>query len=102
MSRYAPSSTISYSFGPGPITFAVKWIIIVNVAVFVVTTFTTGAFEYFGLIPERVIERGWIWQLVTYIESFGGSFTADFGVKSLEGDRPSGGVAPEARRDSSR
>ena len=39
MSRYAPSSSISYSFGPGPITFAVKWIIIINVGVFVVTTF---------------------------------------------------------------
>ena len=31
MSRYAPSSSISYSFGPGPITSAVKWIIIANV-----------------------------------------------------------------------
>src|SRR5262245_51704012 len=67
MSRYSPSSSISYSFGPGPITFAVKWIIIVNVAVFVVTTFTTGAFRYFGLIPALVLERGWIWQLVTYM-----------------------------------
>ena len=38
MSRYAPSS-ISYSFGPGPITFAVKWIIIVNVAVFLAQIF---------------------------------------------------------------
>ncbi len=32
------SSSISYSFGPGPITFAVKWIIIANVAMFVATT----------------------------------------------------------------
>jgi membrane associated rhomboid family serine protease len=68
MSRYAPSSTISYSFGPGPITFAVKWIIIANVAIFVVTsTLAPAASDYFGLIPERVIERGWIWQLVTYM-----------------------------------
>ena len=35
MSRYANSSPTSYSFGPGPITFAVKWIIIINVVVFV-------------------------------------------------------------------
>jgi membrane associated rhomboid family serine protease len=67
MSRYSPSASIGYSFGPGPITFAVKWIIILNVAVFAVTTFTPSAFMYFGLIPARVIERGWIWQLVTYM-----------------------------------
>ena len=73
MSRYAPSSPISYSFGPGPITFAVKWIIIINVGVFVVTTFAPSAIEYFGLIPERVIERGWIWQLVTYMFLHGGA-----------------------------
>jgi membrane associated rhomboid family serine protease len=73
MSRYANSSSISYSFGPGPITFAVKWIIIINVVVFVLTTFTSSAFEYFGLIPERVIERGWIWQLATYMFLHGGA-----------------------------
>jgi membrane associated rhomboid family serine protease len=67
MSRYSPSPSISYSFGPGPITFAVKWIIILNVAVFVATSFTRGAFLYFGLIPQRVIEQGWIWQLATYM-----------------------------------
>ena len=43
MSRYAPSSSISYSFGPGPITFAVKWIIIANVAIFVITMFASAA-----------------------------------------------------------
>ncbi len=73
MSRYAPSS-ISYSFGPGPITFAVKWIIIINVAAFVLTsTVGRAAFEYFGLIPELVVERGWIWQLVTYMFLHGGA-----------------------------
>jgi membrane associated rhomboid family serine protease len=68
MARYAPSSSISYSFGPGPLTFAVKWIIILNVAIFVLTQFAAQTIvEYFGLIPARVIERGWIWQLVTYM-----------------------------------
>jgi hypothetical protein len=38
MSRYAPRvSNIGYSFGPGPITPAVKWIIIANIAMFVVS-----------------------------------------------------------------
>jgi len=67
MSRYSPSSSISYSFGPGPLTFAVKWIIIINVVIFVITMFASNIVQYFGLIPEVVIERGWLWQLVTYM-----------------------------------
>ena len=74
MSRYAPSSTATYACGPGPITFAVKWIIIINVVVFVVTTMAVpSAVEYFGLIPQRVVARGWIWQLVTYMFLHGGA-----------------------------
>jgi membrane associated rhomboid family serine protease len=73
MSRYAPSSSISYSFGPGPVTFAVKWIIILNVAIFVVTYFAPPSlFEFVGLVPARVIQRGWIWQVVTYMFIHGG------------------------------
>jgi membrane associated rhomboid family serine protease len=72
MPRYAPSS-ISYSFGPGPITFAVKWIIIANVAVFAVMSFVhANVFGYFGLVPKQVLERGWVWQLVTYMFIHGG------------------------------
>jgi rhomboid family protein len=83
MSRYAPASTISYSFGPGPITFAVKWIIIANVAIFVVTTFVQGAFDYFGLIPKDVIERGWIWQLVTYMFLHAGAWHILFNMLGI-------------------
>jgi membrane associated rhomboid family serine protease len=67
MSRYAPPSSIGYSFGPGPITFAVKWILIANVAMFVVTSFFPVIIRYLGLVPAAVLERGWIWQLGTYM-----------------------------------
>jgi membrane associated rhomboid family serine protease len=67
MSRYSPSSSITYSFGPGPLTFAVKWIIILNVVIFVITMLASNIVQYFGLIPAVVIERGWLWQLVTYM-----------------------------------
>jgi len=67
MSRYAPPSSIGYSFGPGPITYAVKWIIIANVAMFVVTQFFPVIIYYFGLRPQAVFEQGWIWQLGTYL-----------------------------------
>jgi membrane associated rhomboid family serine protease len=58
---------MSYSFGPGPITFAVKWIIILNVGAFLVTTFLPELIGYFGLTPRLVVTRGWIWQLATYM-----------------------------------
>jgi membrane associated rhomboid family serine protease len=67
MTRYARSSGFSYSFGPGPVTPAVKWIIGTNVAVFLVTLAFPELVEYFGLIPKAVIERQWIWQPVTYM-----------------------------------
>jgi membrane associated rhomboid family serine protease len=67
MSRYAPSSSISYSFGPGPITPAVKWIIIANVVIFVLQLFLRELTEFFGFTPQLVFERGFIWQFATYM-----------------------------------
>jgi membrane associated rhomboid family serine protease len=56
------------SFGPGPITPAVKAIIIANVAVFLVTfALPEAVIGFAGLSPAAVIERGWIWQLATYL-----------------------------------
>ncbi|MGH9373497.1 MAG: rhomboid family intramembrane serine protease [Vicinamibacterales bacterium] len=73
MSRYAPRpSAVSYSFGPGPITPAVKWLIIANVVMFVATIIYRPIIEYLGLIPQRVLEQQWIWQPVTYLFLHGG------------------------------
>lgn len=67
MSRYARPSAFSYSFGPGPITPAVKWLIWANVAAFVVSAVFPVLITYFGLIPEAVVEKRWLWQMVTYM-----------------------------------
>jgi membrane associated rhomboid family serine protease len=68
MSRYAPHrSTLQYSFGPGPITWAVKWLIIANAVMFLATLIYNPLVEYLGLIPQLVVERQWLWQLVTYM-----------------------------------
>ena len=73
MSRYAPRpSAVGYSFGPGPITPAVKWLIIANVAMFIAGVVYRPILEYFGLIPQRVLEQQWIWQPVTYLFLHGG------------------------------
>ena len=67
MSRYARPSAFSYSFGPGQITPAVKWLIWANVAAFVLSNVFPILVLYFGLIPEAVVEKGWLWQTVTYM-----------------------------------
>ena len=72
MPRYPRPSGLSYSFGPGPITPAVKWLIWANVAAFVATNIFPILIPYFGLIPQAVLERGWLWQPVTYMFLHGG------------------------------
>jgi membrane associated rhomboid family serine protease len=68
MSRYATRPTgLSYSFGPGPMTPAVKWIIILNVGVFLLTQIYPPLIGIFGLSPQLVIERRWMWQPFTYM-----------------------------------
>ena len=67
MPRGAPSG-MSFSFGPGPTTPAVRGIIIANVAVFLLTFLSPDAIiGTFGLIPRAVVEHGRVWQLFTYL-----------------------------------
>ena len=73
MSRYAPRPTaVHYSFGPGPITPAVKWLIIANVVMFLATLIYEPIILLLGLTPQIVVERFWIWQLATYLFLHGG------------------------------
>jgi membrane associated rhomboid family serine protease len=67
MTRYARSFGSTYSFGPGPVTPAVKWIIATNVALFLATLVFPTLVDYFGLIPKAVIESQFIWQPITYM-----------------------------------
>jgi membrane associated rhomboid family serine protease len=55
-------------FGPGPITPAVKVLLIANVAVFLVT-FVVGdpLVRLFGLVPGAVLTQGRLWQPFTYL-----------------------------------
>lgn len=83
MSRYARPSAFSYSFGPGPITPAVKWLIWANVAAFVVSAIFPILIQYFGLIPEAVVERWWLWQMVTYMFLHDGIFHILFNMLGI-------------------
>jgi membrane associated rhomboid family serine protease len=67
VSRYAPPP-VQYSFGPGGLTPAVKWLIIVNVGIYLLMLLATRTLiDLFGLTPESVLERGWVWQAGTYL-----------------------------------
>ena len=68
MRRYGPASAMTYSFGPGPITPAVKAIILANIGVFALSLFLRDPIiDYLGLTPQAVLESGWIWQAATYM-----------------------------------
>ena len=67
MPRSPRLSTLSYSFGPGPITPAVRALLYANGIVYLVSLFYDRLFEWFGLVPKYVIEDLWIWQVATYM-----------------------------------
>ena len=67
MPRY-PYSRSSFSFGPGPLSTAMKALIGVNVGMFLLLLFLPGeAIDLLGLVPALVIRKLWIWQLGTYM-----------------------------------
>jgi membrane associated rhomboid family serine protease len=68
----SPVSNFSYSFGPGPCTPAVKYLIIANIAGFVLTFFVQELVLLLGITPAEVIGRLRIWQVVTYLFVHGG------------------------------
>jgi membrane associated rhomboid family serine protease len=74
MSRYARPTGVQFSFGPGPITPAVKWLIWANVAAFVLSNVFPQIIAWLGLIPEAVIEKRWLWQPATYMFFHDGFF----------------------------
>ncbi|HEX2309951.1 MAG TPA: rhomboid family intramembrane serine protease, partial [Vicinamibacterales bacterium] len=55
------------SFGPGPLTPAVKWLLIANIAIFLVTTFWQEPVQVLGLRPADVWGRFQVWQIATYM-----------------------------------
>src|SRR4030065_634034 len=75
----------NYSFGPeSGLPPAVKWLLIANGSVFVLQML--GGFEmvmYFGLVPQLIIHKGFIWQFATYMFLHGGVFHILFNMFAL-------------------
>src|SRR3954471_14153279 len=64
--RYSSPYASSFSFGPGPISTAMKVLIAVNVAVFVASFFVPAIVGALGLVPADVL-RLQVWRLATYL-----------------------------------
>jgi membrane associated rhomboid family serine protease len=60
-------STLSYSFGPGPLTPAVRWLLYANGIAYVASLIYPRLIDWFGLSAENVLRDHWLWQLVTYM-----------------------------------
>jgi membrane associated rhomboid family serine protease len=82
-SRYPSSSTFAYSFGPGPLTPAIKALIIANVAMFVIARVAPAITLQLGLQPQAVVQELRLWQPLTYMFLHGGFFHVLFNMLSL-------------------
>src|SRR5919201_1779509 len=79
-SRYPASS---FSFGPGPISTALKALIGANVATFLVTILAPRLVTELGLVPMYVVREFRVWQLVTYMFVHAGIFHILFNMLAL-------------------
>ncbi|MGH9408077.1 MAG: rhomboid family intramembrane serine protease [Vicinamibacterales bacterium] len=60
-------STLAYSFGPGPMTPAVKILLWTNIGMYVLTLFFSRIADWLGLVPKLVVTKYFLWQPVTYM-----------------------------------
>ena len=67
MPRSPHLSNVAYSFGPGPMTPAVKILLWTNIGMYAISLVAPRIVDYLGLIPSQVIKEFWFWQPVTYM-----------------------------------
>jgi membrane associated rhomboid family serine protease len=83
MRRASSPYASSLSFGPGPLSLALKLLIGANVVMFFAQTFITGLTWALGLMPAAVLGNFYIWQLATYMFLHGGVFHLLFNMLAL-------------------
>jgi len=79
----SPYSRASYQFGPGPLTPAVKALLIANGALFLAQVVMPALTSYGGLTPAAVLESLWIWQPITYMFLHEGIFHILFNMLGI-------------------
>jgi membrane associated rhomboid family serine protease len=80
--RYASSYASSFSFGPGPLSPAIKAIIAACVAIFVLQQFLPIT-EPLGLVSIAVVRLLQVWRIGTYMFLHGGMFHILFNMLAL-------------------
>jgi len=76
MARYSPPSTVHISFGPGPVTPAVKALIWANVVSSWRRSSHRPSRSTWACGPAAVVQRLAVWQPLTYMFLHGGFFTS--------------------------
>jgi rhomboid family protein len=72
MRRYPSRDLSSFSFGPGPLSPAIKALVAANVGIFVLMWLMPALLrqtlqEFFGLVPAAIFQSFRVWQPVTYM-----------------------------------
>ena len=70
-------SSVAFSLGPGPLTPAVRALVAANVVGYLLTLVLPSLSIWLGLVPALMIERGWLWQPITYMFLHGSIWQAD-------------------------
>jgi len=83
MRRPSSPYASTLSFGPGPLSLALKVLIGANVAMFLAQTFLPSLTWTFGLMPSAVLGEFHVWQLATYMFLHGGVFHLLFNMLAL-------------------
>ena len=83
MRRPSSSYGSSLSFGPGPISTTLKWLIGANVVMFVAQSLFPILTAALGLHPVLVVWSFRVWQLATYMFLHGGIFHILFNMLAL-------------------
>jgi membrane associated rhomboid family serine protease len=73
----------SFSFGPGPLSTAMKALIGANVLIFFAQILKPALTGVLGLEPSNVVRYLWVWQLGTYMFLHGGIFHILFNMLAL-------------------
>ena len=83
MARHPRVANLTYAFGPGPITPAVKYLLWANIGVFLATALFSPLRQWLGLVPEFVVRDHWVWQPITYMFVHGGIVHILFNMLAL-------------------
>jgi membrane associated rhomboid family serine protease len=82
-SRHPSASSFAYSFGPGPLTPAIKVLIAINVTAFIVAFIVPAVTLRLGLRAADVFGSFAVWQPLTYMFLHGGIFHLLFNMLAL-------------------